>query len=234
MKQEKGPGDEAFNANLRDLLARGLLHRDEKNRYDLHPIVRRYAYDRLTDKDRTAAHTQLRDYFAAVPTPDKAQTLDDLQPVIELYHHTVRAGQYDEACRLYYDRIWDAIYYQFGAYQLAIELLRAFFSDGEDHLSRLKDESAQTWTLGALANSYSLNGQPQKALRPFELAVEIADTSSDKHNLAIGLENVADMAQIYIGAFRAAEANLAAASACAARSRTRFKRLSGMGNWGGY
>ncbi len=58
---------QVFDADLRDLLARGLLHRAEKtNHYDLHPIVRRYAYDRLTGTDRTTAHTQLRDYFAAV------------------------------------------------------------------------------------------------------------------------------------------------------------------------
>ena len=87
-----------LDADLRDLVARGLLHHDTKEgRFDLHPIVRRYAYDRLAAPDRAAAHTRLRDYFAAVPTPDKVTRLEDLAPVIELYHHTVRAGQYDEA-----------------------------------------------------------------------------------------------------------------------------------------
>ena len=98
---------------LRDLVARGLLHRDLKtNRFDLHPIVRRYAYDRLATRDRAAAHARLRDYFAAVPKPEKVQTLDDLAPVIELYHHTVRAGQYDEAFTLFRDRLSNATYYQ--------------------------------------------------------------------------------------------------------------------------
>ena len=59
-----------LDAALHDLIARGLLHRDHKtNRFDLHPIVRRYAYDRLAGGDRAAAHTRLRDYFAAVPPP---------------------------------------------------------------------------------------------------------------------------------------------------------------------
>ena len=46
------PGDREgrpydLDADLHDLLSRGLLHRDHKtNRFDLHPIVRRYAYDR--------------------------------------------------------------------------------------------------------------------------------------------------------------------------------------------
>jgi hypothetical protein len=34
---------------------------------------------------------------------------------IELYHHTVRAGQYDEACDLFYQRLNKATYHQLGA-----------------------------------------------------------------------------------------------------------------------
>ena len=198
---------EVFDSNLYSLLARGLLHRDEKtNRYDLHPIVRRYAYDRLTASDRAAAHAQLRDYFAAVPTPDKVQTLDDLMPVIELYHHTVRAGQYDEAVVLFRDRITNATYYQFGAYQLQIELLRTLFPDGEDRPPRLKDEAWQAWTLNTLAGSYAFSGQPHNAVRTSELAVEITGKLGNKKNVAIGLGNVARQ-QMIIGALQAAEAN---------------------------
>ncbi len=114
------------DADLQDLLARGLLHHDQSaGRFDLHPIVRRFAYDRLTGGERDTAHGQLRIYFAAVPKPDQVKTLDDLAPVIELYHHTVRAGQYDEARTLFGDRLNNATFYQFGAYQLRIELLRA-------------------------------------------------------------------------------------------------------------
>jgi hypothetical protein len=154
--------------DLRDLLARGLLHHDRDTRaagrYDLHPIVRRYAYDRLTAPDRAAAHAHLRDYFAAVPQPDKVRSLDDLTPVIELYHHTLQAGQYDDAVKLLRDRLVpNPLHFQFGAYQLMIELKRALFPDGEDRPPRLKDEAWQAWTLNALANSYSLSGQPRRA-----------------------------------------------------------------------
>ena len=198
----------AFDADLHDLLSRGLLHRDEKtNRFDLHPIVRRYAYDRLTASDRTAAHSQLRDYFAAVPTPDNVQTLDDLIPVIELYHHTVRAGQYDEAIALFHDRLATPLYFQFGAYQLHIELLRALFPDGEDHPPRLKKDSDQAWTLNALATSYGLSGQPRRAIPLFEQQNALQEKRGSKKNLAIGLENLA-IQQMSIGAFKAAEANL--------------------------
>ncbi len=198
----------ALDAALRELIDRGLLHRDIKtNRFDLHPIVRRYAYDRLAGDARSATHAALRDYFAAVPPPEKPQTLDDLAPVIELYHHTLAAGQYDEARTLFRDRIHNATYYQFGAYQLRIELLRGLFPDGEEKPPRLKDESAQGWTLNALANSYSLSGQPRRAVPLSEMAIGIGEKQGDKNNLAIRLGNLADD-QAKLGALRAAEANL--------------------------
>jgi hypothetical protein len=197
-----------FDADLRDLVARGLVHRDRQtHRYDLHPIVRRYAYDRLTDVEQEAAHGQLRDYFAAVPSPERVQRLEDLAPLIELYHHTVRAGQYDEAFTLFRDRLATPLYYQFGAYQLRIELLRALFPDGEDQPPRLKDESAQAWALNVLSTSYALSGQPRNAVRTKKLAVTFAEKLENKGNVAIGLGNLA-LDQIRLGELEAAEPNL--------------------------
>ncbi len=200
---------EHLDADLRDLVARGLLHHDAREgRFDLHPIVRRYAYDRLAAPDRAAAHIRLRDYFAAVPVPDKVTRLEDLAPVIELYHHTVRAGQLDEARTLFRDRLCpNPLYFQLGAYQLIIDLLRPLFPDGEDRPPRLKDESAQAWTLNILATSYSLSGQPRRAVPVSEQAYALAEKQGRKDNLAVGLGNVSSQ-QLVIGALRAAEANL--------------------------
>ncbi len=196
-----------LDADLRELVARGLLHHDTRNgRFDLHPIVRRYAYDRLAAPDRAATHTQLRDYFAAVPPPDKVTCLEDLDPVIELYHHTLRAGQLDEAYKLYKDRL-DPLYYQLGAYQLIIDLLRPLFPDGEDRPPRLKNEGAQPWTLNELANSYSASGQPRRAVPLFQQQIAVRDKQGKKRSVAIGLVNLA-VAQISVGALRATEANL--------------------------
>ncbi|HLO17951.1 MAG TPA: toll/interleukin-1 receptor domain-containing protein [Anaerolineales bacterium] len=198
-----------FDNDLRDLLIRGLLHHDTKtNKYDLHPIVRRYAYDRLTAPQRTDAHVVLVVYFEAVPKPEKVEKLEDLAPVIELYHHMLRAGNLDEAQELYGDRLANPIYFQFGAYQLEVELLRALFLDSEDKPPRLKDESAQAWTLNSLATSYALSGQPRRAVPLFLMGNELDEKSGNKKGVAIGLGNVAYMAQIYIGALREAEHNL--------------------------
>ncbi|HXA15378.1 MAG TPA: TIR domain-containing protein [Thermoanaerobaculia bacterium] len=198
---------DSLDSDLRDLIVRGLLHRDlEMNRFDLHPIVRRYAYDCLAAPDRVGAHALLRHYFDAVPAPDKVRTLDDLAPVIELYHHTVRSGQFDEARTLFRDRLSNATYYQLGAYQLRIELLEALFPEG-DRTPRLKEKGAQAWTQNALANSYSLCGQPRQAVLLLECSIAIREKLGDAVSIAIGLVNAAGN-QARIGALRTAEDGL--------------------------
>jgi hypothetical protein len=198
---------------ISNLAERGLYMRDAAtDTFDLHPVIRRYCYDRLADKPQT--HAILIVYFAKIETPQKIQTLADLQATIELYHHTVRAGRYDEAWTLFRDRLHNSLYYQLGAYQTYAELLRALFPDGDPStgsgqvLPRLKDESAQAWTLAALANSYSLAGQPRRAVPLFLQHNAIYEKAGNKKNLAIGLGNVAHMAQIQLGEVKAAEQNL--------------------------
>jgi tetratricopeptide (TPR) repeat protein len=196
---------------LLDLRKLGLLqYAGESQRYDMHPIVRHYAYDHLTADKKRESHVELaRHFIDAMPMTNKnVKTLEDLAPVIELYHHMVRAGNLDEAWKLFRDRLSNTLYYQFGAYQLFIELLQTLFPDGEDKPPRLKDEIAQAYTLNSLANAYALSGLPRRAVPVFQNAILLAEKLGNKKNVAIGLENVASMAQIYIGALSAAERNL--------------------------
>jgi tetratricopeptide (TPR) repeat protein len=197
---------------LHDLVDRGLLFYDKRTKkFDLHPIVRHYAYDRFTESGRKKTHMNLAFHFIDImPVTNKnVKTLEDLAPVIELYHHMVRAGNLDEACDLLYERLVpNPLHYQFGAYQLMIELKRALFLDGEDKPPRLKREDAQAWTLNALATSYSLSGQPRRAVPLFEQAIKLSEAKGEKKNLAFGLGNVAHIAQIHIGALNASERNL--------------------------
>ena len=217
---------------LTELVNRGLLFWDkEKNKYDLHPIVRSYCYDRLRDKE--GVHSQLRDYFASVPEPEKIESLDDLAPVIELYYHTVRTGMYNKAYSLYQNRLSDTIYFQFGAYQKEIELLSALFLKNNE-IPNLKEESQQAVVMNALATSYSLSGQPRRAVPLFQLGNDLDIDAIKKEylnfnwedpatyprgeeaqrvsvrlkELTIGLGNLAHMAQIPIGDLKSAEVNL--------------------------
>lgn len=176
------------------------------NHYNLHPIVRRYAYSRLTNA--SATHVLVVTYFEAMPEPEHVQSIDDLLPTIELYHHLVQAERYDGAKSLLQDRLVpNPLYFQLGAYQLCIDLLTALFPDGLDRPPHLSDERSKGWTLNSLANSYSLAGQPAAAIPFFEGYIEVSEKRDDKTNLAIGLINAADD-QIHVGKLAQAAGNL--------------------------
>ena len=197
-----------IEVDLNDLVTRGLLHFDEKNKkFDLHPIVRRFAYDRLLAPERTGAHVILVVYFEAVPQPQKIEKLEDLAPVIELYHHMVRAGKLDEAWLLFRDRIWQTLFYRLGGYQIQIELLATLFVDGENNPPKLKQKLYQAHCINELANACSLSGQPRRAMSLYEMHNTMREKTGDKKNLAKGLGNLAIGVQLNIGFLHAAEAN---------------------------
>ncbi len=204
-----GIPEREVEAASRDLIERGLLHRDERDgHFDLHPIVRRYAYDFLGKEEKEDAHKSLRDYFAAVPPAEKVKTLGDLAPVIELYHHMAQAREFDAACNLFRDRLEEATYYQLGAYEMRIELLRALFPDGEDQPPRLREGNAQGWTLNSLANTYSLSGQPQRAMPLFYQAIAVTESlAEEKRNLVVDLSNLASL-QLALGTVLSAETTI--------------------------
>ena len=175
---------------LNELLERGLLLFDpEGKKYDLHRIVRSYAYEHLTDKEEV--HTRLREYFAAIPQPISIQDLDDLVPLIELYFHTIGARKYDEAREILYNKIIEPLYYRFGALQISIKLLRALFPDGEDLPPRLGSPHHQSEALNSLAVCYSNSGQPRQAAQLLETSKLLEENNSGERNLAIVLGNLA-------------------------------------------
>jgi len=191
--------DAKFDAELDELIDRGLLLFDRGQvRYDLHPVVRQHAYARLTDK--AGVHTRLRDYFARIPQSHKKkiESLDELAPVMELYHHTLRAGQVDEAWNLYWARLNNPLYYRLGAYQVCIELIRGLFPDGEDRVPSLKSEVDQSLAQDILAVSYTRNGQCGRALPILLRGIELDERLGDKENLAISLGNLST-AQLGLG-----------------------------------
>ncbi len=196
---------------LLDLRKRGLLqYAGESQRYDMHPIVRHYAYDHFTDeKRRKEAHVELAMHFVdAMPvTNTKVKTLEDLAPVIEQYHHMVGAGNLDESLKLFYDRLVQQVYFQFGAYQLCTELMRALFLDGEDKLPRLKREDYQAWTLSMLSSVYALSGQPRKGIPLLNMNNSIYERIGDKKNLAASMGNLANRYSA-VGALSTAERDL--------------------------
>jgi transposase-like protein len=178
--------DKELKEALLDLIARGLLSFDrQRGRYDLHPIVRQYAYDRLIDKP--GVHGNLRDYFASLAAnPQLVQHLEDLAPVIELYHHTVSSGQYDKAFQVYNERIRFPLYYELGEYELDIQLLDAIprMSNG---IPTLSSHETQFWVLLYAVMTYERMGRAKIGLRYAEKALQVAQNAGDMHNVGRSL-----------------------------------------------
>jgi tetratricopeptide (TPR) repeat protein len=192
---------------LRGLQQLGFLFYDEKSgQFDFHPIMRSFLYDSLTTRERV--HEQAAQYFQALPKVEKVIRLEDLACVIELYHHLIGAGKFDQAWSLFRDRLAYPVYFQLSGYTLQSELLKALFPDGEDKPPRLKGEAEQAWTLSSLANSYALSGQPTKAVPLYLMHNRLQEKNNGRQNLAIGLAAVAAAAQPGIGRLSGASGHL--------------------------
>jgi tetratricopeptide (TPR) repeat protein len=158
--------EDALKNALRELVDRGLLFFIPASpaRYDLHPVVRQYAYDRLTNAPAVAL--KIRDYFSGNLVPDDhIQSVKDLAPLMEVCHQTIRAGLYDDAASLYAERIYKLLFYRFGEIHLFQELMEEFFEDIDEGRSRLKSTRATLILAAALVAAYQHQGELERALR---------------------------------------------------------------------
>lgn len=114
--------DLKFDASIDELIERGLIFFNvEQSRFDLHPVVRAYAYDRLIN--RKEVHKLLYNYFLTVPIPEKLNTMDDLIPIIELLFHSVGAELYEDAFKSYRLNQMNYALRYWGKHELALSLL---------------------------------------------------------------------------------------------------------------
>lgn len=202
-----GMDEERLWQVLQELRSLGFLFYDEHTDcFDFHPIIRSFLYNSLTD--RADVHNLAVQYFEAIPKKEKIIPLDDLTPVIELYHHLVKAGKYDEAFVLFRDRLEYPTYYQLSVYNLRIELLNELFFEGKDRLPRMENESYHAWALNSLAGSYSNSGQPTKAAPLFFKSISPDNEKYDKIGVAISLGNAAQSSQRLIGQLSASIVHL--------------------------
>lgn len=210
VKQGFFPTETALDAALVELEDRGLIGWDKSaNRYDLHPIVRGVTWDGLDGDGKRGVYENLHAHFEAVPNEfrdyTKVNSLEDLAPAIELYNTLIGLGRYDDAVRLFEERIDKAILYRLSASQQRVELLEMLFPDGLDQLPRLNDPAYQAFTLNALALAYSLSGQPGRAAPLLHRQIAIREKQGVMQSVNIGLGNLSNVLRL-TGGLREAEA----------------------------
>jgi tetratricopeptide (TPR) repeat protein len=221
-EQDLEVGIEPLHQALTVLEERGLAQWDRAhNRYDLHPIVRAYAYGKLEDKEST--YKQVQSYFQALPPEDTDQAKDvaDLRQTLELYHALLNGGQPDDAVQLYKNRL-DVLFYGLGAYTTIVELLSPLFTHGFDQPPTLSHSYDQSYIVNDLAATFYNLGDHVQAQRMYSVAIPLDLHDQDALYLADGLGNLGrsfhDACQLAL-ADRAYRLSLALAQVAQSQSR---------------
>ncbi len=210
---------EKLESTLVELCNLGFVMYNEQQRlFDFHPIMRSYLYNGLTGKD--TVHQLAITYFSALPAKEKTTALADLEPVIEQYHHLVRAGRLDEACDLYYNRLDDQLFYQLALSDLCINLIQQLFTSPTEPIPELRSRGDQAYVLNHLGNFYALTGQLGSAKQHFGKVLLWSFEGSESDNLNVGLANTADMVHMQMAKLSAAFVHLTKVAAPAGNSRT--------------
>jgi tetratricopeptide (TPR) repeat protein len=224
-----------LDAVLNELEDRGLVGWDKRgNRYDLHPIVRGVVWSGLGDDARRAVYASLHVHFEAVPMIDdrhKVNSLEDLTPAIELYNTLIGLARYDDAYRVFRDRLSDATLYRLSASRQRVELLELLFPDGLEQLPRLSRQGAQAYTLNTLALGYDLSGHPGRAAALYRRANTIRSEMKDDHNLSVGLGNLSITLRLS-GALRGSESAARRALIITREQDNRFQEAVSLGRLG--
>lgn len=173
-----------FDNALNELIERGLLFFNASlNCYDLHPLIRWYAYDRLMDKP--LIHAKMADYLGDRPTPKKVNSINELTPTIELFYQLTGAKRFSEAYNLLgHLRQW--LYYQFGAYHIYAQVLRTLVSEPGPDVPGMDTLHKKAFVLNALANCLCFTGYPGAGLPLFERAVELETESGINYPVHVG------------------------------------------------
>jgi tetratricopeptide (TPR) repeat protein len=181
---------------LVELEDRGLVGWDKRaNRYDLHPIVRGVVWSGMGNDARQGVYTSLHAHFEAVPMIEdwrQVNNLEDLTTAIEMYNTLIGMGRYDDAGKLFYERLHAATLWRLSASRQRIDTLEMLFPDGLDELPRLSDRGWQAFTLGALSQGYHYGGQPGRAVPLCRRQNAIFSEIDNARNLGIGLSNLSE------------------------------------------
>ena len=171
-----GPGD--FQDALTTLERSGILSRDEDGaHFDLHPVLGAYAYGQLDTP--AAVHEAFREYYARASGPEDhtIQRLADLRNLVELFHHTVAAGHFDDAYALFSVRLSNWLQYRFGDHETIVTLLESLIPDDGPQCPGLESDAQKGQCLTRLATALRRTGDRQR-LTVIEEAITELDTTT--------------------------------------------------------
>ena len=204
--------DAAFDAILDHLIyCRMLRHDSQPNKYGIHPLIRAHYYSLLVKEDHGQIqefHRQIKRHYKKTVTNRTLhpQSLEDLKPLIEVFHHACQAGDYDEAYMIYDIHINRSqecyLKFKLGAWETEFEIMKELFPDSDiskdPAVSSPRDKSVILNGIGlCLMNLGRLNEaeEGQFYMRAKDIALNITKRIN---NASIAYQNMARL-YAYLG-----------------------------------
>lgn len=182
-----------FDVALSDLENRGLLQWDRhSDTYDLHPVVRGYAFDQIEQPEKMQTYERLRDHFESLPPEDfeEATELTQIKNTIQIYRALLGAGQIDKAADLYYSRLSKTLLFSIASYPTVVEMLTPIVPDDLQSRPPLASIYAQSAIAQNLGIALKEMGRLEEAQRTFHLSVQIYLEAHDLTHMPITLNNL--------------------------------------------
>jgi tetratricopeptide (TPR) repeat protein len=181
----------AVHADLCLLETRGFLTWDRSsNRYDLHPLVRAHALERLEGHDESnAASEAIRDHFIRSPREHSRDVhcIADLRRSLDLFHAYLDLGDRDRASAFYEEHLQHELNEHLSAYPVTVELLTPLFPDGLLEPPWVYSHLAESRRISDLSYALAQVGRENDAAAMREVAVRLNLARRRPYSLVISL-----------------------------------------------
>jgi tetratricopeptide (TPR) repeat protein len=204
-------GEQEFTGLLSHLRACRLLRFNEKSQeYDTHPLIRGHYQGRLAvlaeEKPQAVQtlHRRIKDYYLKqAGEPPEFPTLKELAPYLEAVHHACRAGDYDSAVEISWEKIYQrdrrVLIHQLGAYETDLVLHTEFFPEGD--LSRdplVSDRRLQGVYLNSIGWVLMNLGRLPEAAGFYQRSLAIKQEIKEWGGASITYRNLSEL-HLYLG-----------------------------------
>ncbi len=172
--------DDEFKRLVDRLLNYRILRYDPlDNHYTTHPLIRAHYFALLGkgDSDQSQeTHQKIKDYYLSMAGDlPHHPTLEDLAPLIEVVHHACKAGAYDGAFQILWERIYQVdrgvLVYELSAYETDLAIMEGFFPEGRTcQEPQVSDPRRKSWILNEVGLDFTNRGRLYEAVPFYERA----------------------------------------------------------------
>jgi tetratricopeptide (TPR) repeat protein len=215
---QEGSRTSGLDSVIHSLLSRRLIQRvNEEGQLTEHPLIREYYHELLLATQRELGlhiHNRIGEFYSArACDPSDSPQLAELADWVEATYHFCRAGQYDRAYHVYYDKLEQGnelvLSWKLNAYSTIVGILEHFFPGNvtsEDPL--VEDVRERRFLINRLGVCRMNLGRLREAPPLFQRAVTIAEEAGILKDQLHSSENLVEVYS-YLGSLHVARRHAA-------------------------